>query len=91
MTAEIWELRHVLFEITAVDEEEVEQAVVVVIEHGDSAAHGFGQVLGRGRRVLQGEVETRRRVGFEYGVARKQEGEGCAEQQAHLFTLEVDA
>ena len=45
-----WELDRI-FEGAAVDEEDIEQPVIVVVEERHSAAHGFDEVLLRGRRI----------------------------------------
>src|SRR5206468_3409807 len=51
---------HRVVETPAVDEENVEQPVVVVIEEGHSATHGFDQVLLRGRGIAVDEIQARR-------------------------------
>ena len=43
----------------AVHQENIEQPVVVVIEQGHAARHGFDQILLRSGGILQGKVQAR--------------------------------
>ena len=42
----------------AVDQKDVEQAIVVVVEEGYAAGHGLYEVLLRGRRIQKDEIQT---------------------------------
>ena len=52
---------HGILEPRAVREEDVQPAVLVVVEEGDASAHGLEQVLVRGRGALVLEVDPERR------------------------------
>ena len=60
-------------ETPAVDEENVEQPVVVVIEEGHSATHGFDQVLLRGGGIAVDEIQAWRVRDLEDNEARARE------------------
>ena len=61
-------------DVTAVDEENIEQAVVVVVEERNSPGHGFDQIFLRSRRVLQSEVNPVRQFLLEHGHAGRNRG-----------------
>ena len=47
-----------IIDARAIREEEVEPAIVIVIEEGNARAHGFEQVFLRGRRRRMFEMDT---------------------------------
>jgi hypothetical protein len=49
---------HAVGQLTAVDKEKVSQPIVVVVEDGDSAAHGLDEVFLRGRRILVHKIDA---------------------------------
>ena len=71
-------------EIAAIHQENIEEAVVVVIKQGDAATHGFDQIfLGRGGIAVlenrgRGEFDVEHRSGL---LVKMVEGEG--ENEAH--------
>src|ERR1700731_2809934 len=65
MPIKVFRRVHQMIDATAVHEEYIEQSVIVVVEKGDAAGHGFDQILLRGRRVLQSEVHSARQIHYE--------------------------
>ena len=64
-----------ILEPSAIDQEDVEQAVVVVVEQGDAAAHGFDQVLLRGGRIAMLKIQA--------GGLTSSRGGLCAAKEQH--------
>src|SRR5580700_1909091 len=64
--------------VPTVHEEDVEQAVIVVIQKGHAAWHGFYQIFLRSRRVLQSEIQTWRQPELEDRAA----GRRCRDDQS---------
>src|ERR1700730_10117565 len=74
MPIKVFRRVHQMIDATAVHKEYIEQSVIVVVEKGDAARHGFDQILLRGRRILQREVHSAWHIHYENGRT------GCAER-----------
>ena len=55
---EIGRYRLRILQVTAVHQEDIEQAIIIVIEQRDSAAHRLDQVFLRSRGIAVSEFET---------------------------------
>src|SRR5258706_13593045 len=49
--------RHWIPKLSAISEEQIHPAVIVVIEHRDASTHSFQQVLGCSRRPVMFEID----------------------------------
>jgi hypothetical protein len=47
--------------VACIHQKNIEQAVIVVIEQGHTAGHRLNQVLTRGSRIAQDEIDTAER------------------------------
>ena len=67
MTIEVFRRGHGARQAAAIHEKNVQQAVIVIVEQGYSSGHGFDQVLLRCGRILEGEIQSTRRLQLENG------------------------
>jgi hypothetical protein len=69
---------------SAIDQENVEQTVIVVVKQRDAAGHGFDEVFVRSGRVLKGEIQATREFHVKYRRADRN-----ARQPEKIAAVEV--
>src|SRR6516165_3176290 len=80
VAVEVLGCSHRVRDSAAVNQENIQQAVVVVVEQSDSTRHGFNEVFLRRGRVLECEINSMPHVDVEN---RRHDGGNCQAGRQH--------